>query len=230
MDAYEEKLVIDHLELAKQVSRKIYRTAPHALELDELTSIAYTGLVQAAQRWKSYCQQRGYDSSRMDFFQVVARQRCHGAILDVLRSQDFATRSLRAKSKRLQEAGQDSGVSTTELAARTGMSRSEVSRVQRGMSNKPVSLEADGSDFEILQTTESIHHVNQMLSALVAGYNTLSVEAQIVIALHYYEGLELQKVAQRLSAPESWVSSLHTEAVLFLHGELEKIALEGTSD
>ena len=54
------KLVIDMLGQAKSEAWKVYSAAPHALDLDDLTSLAYTGLMMAAVRWPLYCAERGF--------------------------------------------------------------------------------------------------------------------------------------------------------------------------
>jgi RNA polymerase sigma factor for flagellar operon FliA len=230
----EERLVTSFTHVAKAAAKRRWRTAPHALEESELLSIAYFGLVQAARRWHDYCERKTketgtfYDPGREDFFAVYASRRCDGAIMDDLRSKDYATRSLRAKSKRLREAGQDEGVTIIHLAEITGMKVAEVSRVINDMQNRPVSLEAEGNDFEITQTTESQATVRTILQATAKAIQDLPDEEQVVLALHYYKTresadqkkmvtLQLQQVAAELGVPEGYISTLHTRAVLSVH-------------
>jgi hypothetical protein len=67
MNEAEEKLVRLGLNVARNAARKVYRTAPHALEEADLLSLAYYGLTQAAGRWESYCERKGYSPERLDF-------------------------------------------------------------------------------------------------------------------------------------------------------------------
>jgi RNA polymerase sigma factor for flagellar operon FliA len=238
----QEALVTKGLHVAKLAAHRRYRTAPHALEESDLLSLAYFGLVQAAKRWKPYCEERREkglpgDETRIDWFCVFASRRCDGAIMDELRSRDYATRSLRAKSKRLQKAGQDEGVTISALAEITGMKVAEVSKVINDMQNRPVSLEADGSDFEVAQTTESQANVHNILHATAQAIRELPDEEQVVLALHYFAmreradgkkmvNIQLQQIAAKLGVPEGYVSQLHTRAVRRVHDAM-KLAAEG---
>src|SRR4029078_8779613 len=118
----EDELIHMGMPVAQKAARRIYRTAPHAFEEDDLLVISYFGLVQAAKRWHLYCVRNEFDESRIDYFLTVyASRRCSGAIWDELRTRDHATRSLRAKSKRLRAAGQDEGATLVEMSQATGM-------------------------------------------------------------------------------------------------------------
>jgi RNA polymerase sigma factor for flagellar operon FliA len=50
-----DALIAEYMPLAQSLALQVWRTAPHALELDELRAIGYLGLVGAATRWESYC-------------------------------------------------------------------------------------------------------------------------------------------------------------------------------
>lgn len=68
MDPRITELVIGLMPQARSEAWKVYQSAPHALEVDELTSLAYTGLMMAAARWPAYCASRGYDPEAYQFF------------------------------------------------------------------------------------------------------------------------------------------------------------------
>ncbi len=213
-------LIEDHLGLAHSLALQVWRTAPHALELDELRSIANLGLVGAAQRWHAYCAENQYSPDALQYFKPFVVKRVYGSLIDAIRQADWATRSLRTRAKALQEAGQDSGASHAELAQRTGMSVAEVRATIRGMAQRPVSLEAVELEPSSRQDVESSVFVAAVLGRVVATLRTLPGDQQVVVALHYHHGLQLQAVAAAMGITESRASQLHAKAVLAVHEQM----------
>lgn len=217
MDPEQEAMIRDYMDLAQSLAMKTWRKAPHALELDELRAIAYYGLTMAAGRWRPYCEENGYSPDAMQYFRPFVVQRVHGALIDEIRARDWATRSLRTKAKALQRAGQDEGVSHEELAQRAGMTLAEVRATVRGMAQRPISLEAEELDPEHSTDVESSAFTSGVLTVVASAIETLPVEQQVVVALHYYRGLQLQEIARSMGITESRASQLHAKAVLTIH-------------
>jgi RNA polymerase sigma factor for flagellar operon FliA len=212
-----DSLIIQYIPLSQALARQQWRTAPHALELDELTGIAYLGLVGAARRWTKYCAEKGYDAQALQFFKPFVVQRVRGALIDAIRASDWATRSLRTRAKALQEAGQERGVSEHVLAERTGMTIKDVRATVRGMSNRPVSLEAEELDPVSGGGVESEAFTADVLATVAGTIRDLEPEQQVVLTLHYFKGLQLQEVARAMGISESRASQLHARAVLTVH-------------
>ena len=210
-------LIEQYMPLAQSLAQQVWRTAPHALELDELRGIAYLGLVGAANRWAGYCAERGYSPHALQYFRPFVVRRVRGSLIDAIRSSDWATRNLRTRAKALQEAGQDQGVAEATLAARTGMSITDVRATIRGMAQRPVSL--DGEDLEpgATDNVEAAAFTHTVLDALVAAIDNLPADQQVVLALHYFTGMQLQEVAKTMQVSESRASQLHAQAVLSVH-------------
>lgn len=217
MDHFQESLIRNHMGLAQSLAMQVWRTAPHALDLDDLRAIAYYGLTMAADRWNPYCAERGFDPGALEYFKPFVVRRVHGALIDAIRASDWATRSLRTKARALQDAGQDKGLSHAELAERTGMTVTEVRATVRGMAQRPVSLEAEELDPDSDHDVESSAFTSEILATVVDVVGTLPGDQQAVVALHYYKGLQLQEVARQMGITESRASQLHAKAVLTVH-------------
>lgn len=230
MDFDVDKMVLSNMGLAQSLAQQVWKTAPHALDLDELRAIAYLGLVGAANRWLPYCREKEYDPERMEYFKVFVVRRVHGAIMDAIRASDFASRSLRTRAKALQQAGQDKGASHTELAERTGMTVTEVRSTIRGMAQRPVSLEAEELEPNSIQDVESSAFTQTVLTRVVDAMGRLTPELQTVVALHYYRGLQLQQVAKAMGVTETRASQMHAEAVLAIHQAMIDIAQQQETD
>lgn len=223
-----DDMIAEYMPLAASLAQQTWRTAPHALELDELRGIAYLGLVCAAKRWLPYCAEHDRDPWRLEFFRPFVVRRVKGALIDAIRASDWAGRNLRARAKALAEAsGGRSGVAYAELAERTGMSVTEVRSTVRDMaSQKPLSIEAEELDPGAVTNVESSVLTRDVLRAVVTVYRALDPEHQVVLALHYHQNLQLQHVARQMGVTEARASQLHAEAVLALHSRMTAVAQE----
>lgn len=220
MDAEQEALVHEYLGLTQSLAQQQWQKAPHALELDEMRGIAYFGLVDAASRWRPFCEKNGHSPEALQFFKPYVVRRVTGALIDAIRSSDWATRSLRTRAKMLQAAGQEKGISESELAERTGLTVAEVRSTIRGMAQRPVSLEAEELDPAAPITVESTAFTTRVLDQVVDTVRSLSDEEQIVLTLHYFSGQQLQEVAKSMGVSESRASQLHARAVLAVHAAM----------
>src|SRR4029450_1487991 len=94
----EDELVRAHLHLATQAVNELARRLPSHVNRDDLSSAAMLGLAQAARSW---------DPGRGASFERHAATRIRGALLDELRDSDWASRSVRSRARRLQQAGEE---------------------------------------------------------------------------------------------------------------------------
>ncbi len=219
------ELIEQYLPLARSIALQEWRKAPHALELDEIRSIAHFGLVGAAMRWHPYCAEKGYSPDALEFFKPFVVLRVKGAIVDAVRSADRASRALRDRYKLIRDAGQDQGATDSQLAERTGLSELEIRHTIRDMAHRhTVSLEAEEYEPQAQTDVESSVLAGDILSAVVAVIKTLTDEQQAIVALHYHRGLQLQQVARALGITESRASQLHARAVLTIKAAMREAA------
>ncbi len=214
------ELINEYLPLAQSIAQQVWRTAPHALDPDEMRSIAHLGLTQAAERWYEYCAENGYDPAALQYFKPFVVRRVRGALIDAIRAADWATRLLRTRSRALQEAGQHMGATDAELAERTGMTIAEVRATIRGMAQRPTSLEVEDYDPSADNDVESAAFAGAILTCVVQVVKKLPPDEQIVVALYYYQGLQLHQVAQAMRISEARASQLHADAVLAIHAAM----------
>jgi RNA polymerase sigma factor for flagellar operon FliA len=241
MDPEIRRLVLEMMPQARSEAWKVYSGAPHALDLDDLTSLAYTGLMMAAARWPLYCAERGFHpgcgqvpcadpaSCGTRYFAAYSLRRIRGAMLDAMRSQDWVTRSVRSRAKLLAGAGQGQGRTEGELAGMTGLSVKQVRDTLAGVAARPVSFDAEAHDRPGAADTESSAVVAAVLAQVVAAVDRLDPETQVVLALRYHQGLEFAAVAELLGEPDvSRVERLHDEGVLKVHEVmLRAVAVDG---
>lgn len=238
MNYDKDTLIIEHMDLARSVARAEWRTATHALQLDDMESLAFEGLVDAADRWQAYCARKEYDPAAIQYFKVFARLRIRGNIRDQLRKDDWTTRTVRTKSKKLKDAGQDEGLSIEELASRTEMSVAEIRKVNARLAQRPVSLDGrlairddmnpSETEFQVKEDvdTEGKAFANDMLKVFTNTVRYMENLEQLVLVLHYYSKLDLRRIAEELGLTESKVSQLHSRAVLTVKEALMEAAQE----
>ncbi len=238
MNYERDSLILTHLQLAEDIAVREWRTATHALEKEEMISLAYEGLVLAAERWLPYCKEKEYDPEAIQYFKAFASFRIRGNIRDFIRKKDWATRTLRSKAKKLKDAGQDDGLSINELAEKTGMSTAEINKVRAKLAARPVSLDAkiglqdfksptsNEMQLKVDVDTEAISFANDMNSVFIETFQHLENDIKVILTLHYYSRLDLRTIADQLVLSEAKVSQLHAQGVIMIRDAIASAATE----
>lgn len=125
-------LVEENMSFAENLARQRHRTVNRTVQLSDLVSAAYCGLIDAASR---YDENKVSKMARMPFT-AYARARICGAMNDYLRSCNWGTRSTPRKVKSL------------ELQLGAMDHAKQISHRELLISNEPQSIdELNGSDF-----------------------------------------------------------------------------------
>src|SRR5215510_14139410 len=90
-----ERIVLEHTALIRYIVNRIAVRLPSHIDLDDLHNTGVIGLMDAIDK---------YDPDKNCKFKTYAEFRIKGAILDQLRSLDWVPRSVRQKSRRLEQA------------------------------------------------------------------------------------------------------------------------------
>ncbi len=230
--AIRDALIIEHLPLAKYIVKRMAAHLPPHIDEDELMSAAVMGLISSAER---------FEPARGILFKTFAEQRIKGTILDELRSQDWLSRSVREKYKRLerefarlcQKLGRDP--SGEEVAAAMEVDLEEYYRILEEVHTFSfVSLnesmeDDDGSLVTLLDMVADNAALNpqaqlqyrQLIDSLAGCIDILPEKERIVVTLYYYEELKLKDIGEILGLTESRVSQLHSQAVVRLRSKMK---------
>ena len=182
-----------------------------------------------------------YDASRDNTFKTYAEFRIRGAMLDAVRSLDWAPRSVRQKERALAQAyatlerthgrpGRDEEVAALleidleELDAWL----TQVRGVSLGSLEAPGLGTPDGGSFTLLdllatdaaQGPEARVQAQQRTALLAEAIDALPQQEKVVIALYYHEELTMKEIGQVLEVTESRVSQIHTKAIFHLRSTL----------
>lgn len=198
---------------------------PRHVDREELARAGALGLVEAARR---------YDGARGVPFERFAAQRIRGAILDAVRSADWAPRSVRTLARTLEETSQRL-VSTLgrpptidEMAGAMAMTPEEVGRLQDRIHRSVVlALDhhlAEGEEGQTvadtvtdtgLEPSETLER-RELHAYLRDAVLLLPERYRLVVIGYFLEGRSSGALARFLGITESRVSQLRSEALRLL--------------
>ncbi len=217
-------LVENHLSQIRFIAERIAVRLPFRVEIHELINVGVLGLLDAVDK---------YDPSRGVQFKTYAELRVKGAILDSLREQDWAPRSLRRKGREVQSA-----YAQIEKKQGRPATEEEVSQALnipliefQGLLNElhclsfaDLDSENDGLKRQISNTLNKLplllYEQKELRQKLTDAIDRLPDRERQVVALYYVEELTMKEIGLVLDITESRVSQLHTQAILKLRSVL----------
>ncbi len=231
-----EQIILQHAPLIRYIVNRIAIRLPSHIDLDDLHNTGVIGLMDAIDK---------YNPDKNCKFKTYAEFRIKGAILDQLRSLDWVPRSIRQKSRRLEQAytevEQRLGRSATEqeVAASLGIDLDEfhfLLNQVRGISmvNLDELRSSGGADqpmhgdiFEDVKAENPFTSLKsrEMRQAVAECIGILPEKERLVISLYYYEDLNMKEIGGVLGITESRVCQIHTKAVARLRSKLRSLLL-----
>jgi RNA polymerase sigma factor for flagellar operon FliA len=230
-----DQLIEEYAPLVKYIAERLSARLPASIEVEDLINTGILGLIDAIDKFVT---DRGVK------FKTYAEFRIRGAMLDYLRRQDWAPRSMRRKERELSgvfralEQKLKRPATHEEAAEALNLNMEEFSDLlykARGLSllslNRP---KAEDGDEEVKELGEFIPGEpeknpyellkRQEVRDLLAGQiDALPEKERMVVSLYYYNELTMKEVGKVLGVTESRVSQLHSSAILRLRGFLEGV-------
>jgi len=218
--------------LVKYVAGKVAIGMPNNVEFDDLVGFGVFGLFDAIEK---------YDPAKHVKFKTYAVTRIRGSIFDELRSIDWVPRSVRQKSREVEdtirslEARLGRAASDEEIADELGMDVEDFQSLVLKISGTSVlslndvwySGEEDDK-ISIVESIESPGSLNpdtiverdEIKRVIVDAISELPDKEKKVLILYYYEDLTLKEIGQVMELSESRVSQIHTKSVLSLRAKM----------
>jgi RNA polymerase sigma factor for flagellar operon FliA len=179
------------------------------------------GLAQAA---------RSYDADRGVPFDKFASRRIRGALLDELRSRDWATRSMRASAKAVHQASDELTASlgrapaTSEIAAHLGCDVTDVEAATAGVARANVvnyeALFEDGAENLLPEddaaSPDACLLERERQAYLVDAVASLPARLQRVVIGYFFEERPMHELAAELGVTDSRISQMRAEALALL--------------
>ncbi len=221
--------------LVKYVAGKVAIGMPHNVEFDDLVGFGVFGLFDAIEK---------YDPTKHVKFKTYAVTRIRGSIFDELRSIDWVPRSVRQKSREVEdtirslESRLGRAASDEEIAKAMSMNVQEFqSLILKISSTSILSLNdvwysgEDDDQISIVESVESPTSLNpdtivereEIKRVIVEAISELPEKEKKVLILYYYEDLTLKEIGHVLGVTESRISQLHTKAIMRLRSKLTNV-------
>ncbi len=217
----EAELVQEHLPLVGYLVSEVIGRVPAHVSRDELTSAGMAALAYAA---------RAFDESRGVPFARFATTRIRGALIDELRTHDWASRSVRHKARRrdaaVEELASTLGRLPTreELAAHLGVEVSQVHAVDEDVQRAVVlSLQGFADPGALDEVAPVGDHgpdeqlmANERIGYLHDAVQVLPERLRTVVLRYFFEERPMLEIAEELGVSESRVSQMRAEALVLL--------------
>ncbi|MDB2533251.1 RNA polymerase sigma factor FliA [Porticoccaceae bacterium] len=215
--------LLAHVGLVKRVALHLKTRLPNFMELDELIQVGMIGLFEA---------NNSFDASKGVDFEVFAKNRIRGAILDQVRKLSYLPRSAIVNIRDHNEA---TAALTGELGREPSQSElaefmgKDIESFQKERTHahrfQTVSLESqlpDTVDMPASEINEPEAQIaeEQFMASLVDSIETLPERERTVISLYYVEEMNLKEIGAVLDVSESRVSQILSSSVIKLRHHL----------
>jgi RNA polymerase sigma factor for flagellar operon FliA len=230
-----EAFIKQYAPLVKYVAGKVAVGMPHNVEFDDLVGFGVFGLIDAIDK---------FDPDKNVKFKTYAVTRIRGAIFDELRSIDWVPRSVRQKTREVEdaigslEAQLGRTATDQEIASSMGMDEDEFVKTMMKIScttmlsisdlwysgdeNDKVSI-GDSIEAPASLNPDVVVEKDEIRRVITEAINELPDKEKKILVLYYYEDLTLKEIGKVLEVTESRVSQLHTKAILRLRSKLTNI-------
>ena len=230
-----DRLITHFAYLVKITAGRLISNLPPSMERDDLYTAGIMGLIKAVDQ---------FDLGRQVKFETYAIALIRGAILEMLREDDWAPRRVRELMKQLERTAMALEIelrrpaTELELAAAMEMTTEELQKilVETGRASL-LSLDdilggssksEDGEltlgdviqDPTALPTFEA--ELTERKRLLGKSVSRLPERERMVVTLYYYEGATFKEIGRILTISESRVYQLHGQAVVRLRGYLQR--------
>lgn len=225
-------LIENYIDLVKIVSGRMYNFYGSKIEYEDLLGYGILGLIDSIEK---------FDITKNIKFETYAQIRIKGAIIDSIRKLDWVPRSLRKKSKDVQNTIQQLenklGRTPTneEIAESLNISVKELENILSDISTFNVASLEDlilsNGDFSssFQQETnkpEEIYENKELKEILIESINNLTENEKLVISLYYYEELTYKEIGHIMELSESRISQIHSKAILKIKNYLKKKGID----
>jgi len=230
--AARDALVVHHMRIVKYIAGRMAIHVPASIDMNDLVGWGVLGLMDAVEK---------FDHRQDIKFTTYASARIRGAIIDEIRSLDWAPRSLRSMARRMGETRnrlrQKKGAEPTvdEIAEELGTTPEHVEDSVAQLQTAQVLalddyLPSENGDSRKIDLTrdatvaapEVVVQKRERIELLAEAILQLPDQQQKVLNLYYYEELTLKEIGLVLKVTESRVCQIHSAAMKSLRRVLQE--------
>jgi RNA polymerase sigma factor for flagellar operon FliA len=222
-----EEEILKYAPLVKKVALHLKARLPASVQLDDLIQVGMIGLMEATQ---NYVGEQGAS------FETYAGIRIKGAMLDEIRQNDWAPRSVHKNARTISEAISKLSHTLgrqpyeTEIAEFMGVSLDNYRQMlQDANTSQIIAIEDLGVTDDVLSDpnvqgdykSPLVHITREEFSKQLAqAIRKLPEKDALILSLYYDEELNLKEIGQILEVSESRSSQLLSQAIVRLRAIL----------
>ena len=242
MSLSEDALVGRYAPLVRRQALQLLARLPSNVELDDLIQAGMMGLLDAIRRYQAMAEAQ---------FETYAITRIRGSMLDELRSQDWLSRSVRAKSRQIEVAIHTlrqrlmRQPTEQEVATELELELDEYQLLLEDASGVQVihyedlgrySEDGQGDALDFLSSIDEpgaagnpLNHLisNDLRVALVEAIDALPEREKLLFALQFQEDLNQKEIAAVMEITEGRVSQLRSQAIARIRAHLKAAHWQG---
>lgn len=221
MEQRRRELVEANLPLVEHVVLRVSANFPRHVDRQELLGAGMMGLVEAATR---------FEFDRSVPFSVFAARRIRGSVLDLVRSTDWAPRSLRQQARDAETATQElacrlgRGPEAAEVEAAMGLLPGDMAKMTERLHRSSIQaldtrLDLDSGDAvdrladRTAPEPDEVLENEEMKGYLRAALHHLPERHRAVVVGYYLEGRSFEELATLLDVTTSRISQLRSDAL-----------------
>lgn len=228
-----ERIVEQFLPRVKYYASRYAFCLPPELSIEDLVSAGIVGLLEAIER---------YDPSMNATLSTFADFRIRGAIIDEIRSMQWASKDARKKLEEVRNAYSElekslNRIATDEEVAERlnitldGLYKTlSIANTMNMVNLEDLGVSRDGESLDILECIsrederDILDELNlkELRSALGSAIDELPEKERLVVTLYYFEELTMKEIGKVLDISESRVCQLHGKVLIKLRNKMEQ--------
>jgi RNA polymerase sigma factor for flagellar operon FliA len=236
-----EERVTQYLPLVRFVAEKIHRRLPPGVDLESLVHSGVVGLLEALER---------FDPKRGVEFEIYARYRIQGEVMQCLRSLDWVSRSVRSWGRKIDAARAKLAgqyvrePSAEEMARELGVPLETYFRLDQQVNDASLLSIEDlsiGSEADWERAQQKYTHDSMLdplsfvegkdlVEKLAAAVEALPERERLVVTLYYHEELTLREIGEIMDLSEGRICQIFAQAVKRLRAALGVEPREARAD
>ncbi|BCB96454.1 RNA polymerase sigma factor for flagellar operon [Dissulfurispira thermophila] len=227
-----ERIIEQFLPRVKYYANKYAFGLPSELSVEDLVSAGVVGLLEAIER---------YDPSMNATLSTFADFRIRGAIIDEIRSMQWASKDARKKLEEVRNAYMEIEKSYNRLATDEEVAEKlditldelyktlSIANTMNMMSLEDLGINKDGKSLDILECISKederdivdVLNLKELKSVLGKAIDGLPDNERLVVTLYYFEELTMKEIGKILNISESRVCQLHGKVLVKLKSIME---------
>lgn len=227
-------LILHYGSLVRVVAAKIAAQLPKMVAREDLTSYGTFGLIDAIEK---------FDPAKQVKFETYAVTRIRGSIFDEIRHLDWVPRTVRAKARDVERAGNElhaklgRPAEDAEVATHLGITLVELWHIQTQTEAGHVGhfYDAHGQDqnsgmqpgslparraFDPTSNPEDLFGIQEVAEMLASSIDAMPQRFKTILVLYYIHGMTLAEIGEVLGVTESRVCQLQSKLLQTLHESL----------